>query len=218
MRWHQNDSEHRDESFGVPKANAERSKEFRARLEDERQNGQGVHGASEWSVLVCFACVSTLTAILSATNASATNKKLSGRPGAARRVRTVFSGVLAGLFFSIHKPSISAEKRFTVDQHVNREKHKRILQAGERKKQQMLLGQCTSANSANSLFYEELCQAFVSANISFQKLNNNVFRDFLQKYTGQSIPDESTIRKNYIESCYNKTIDAIRAKLDGKKI
>ncbi|KAJ4425798.1 hypothetical protein ANN_27423 [Periplaneta americana] len=114
---------------------------------------------------------------------------------------------------------VSAEKRFTVDQHVNREKHKRGLQAGERKKQQMLLGQCTSANSANSVFYEELCQALVSANIPFHKLNNNnVFRDFLQKYTGKSIPDESTIRKNYIESCYNKTIDAIRAKLDGKKI
>ncbi|KAJ4439888.1 hypothetical protein ANN_08017 [Periplaneta americana] len=111
-----------------------------------------------------------------------------------------------------------AEKRFTVDQHVNREKHKRGLQAGERKKQQMLLGQCTSANSANSVFYEKLCQAFVSANIPFHKLNNNVFRDFLQKYTGKSIPDESTIRKNYIGSCYNKTIDAIRAKLDGKKI
>ncbi|KAJ4439531.1 hypothetical protein ANN_07655 [Periplaneta americana] len=122
------------------------------------------------------------------------------------------------LYCKICEVKVSAEKRFTVDQHVNREKHKRGLQAGERKKQQMLLGQCTSANSANSMFYEELCQAFVSANIPFHKLNNNVFRDFLQKYTGKSIPDESTIRKNYIESCYNRTLDAIRAKLDGKKI
>lgn len=131
---------------------------------------------------------------------------------------TVFSSDGTILYCKICEVKVSAEKRFTVDQHVNREKHKRGIQAGERKKQQMLLGQCTSANSANSVFYEELCQAFVSANIPFHKLNNNVFRDFLQKYTGKSIPDESTIRKNYIESCYNKTIDAIRAKLDGKKI
>ncbi|KAJ4428403.1 hypothetical protein ANN_24423 [Periplaneta americana] len=131
---------------------------------------------------------------------------------------TVFSSDGTILYCNICEVKVSAEKRFTVDQHVNREKHKRGLQAGERKKQQMLLGQCTSANSANSVFYEELCQAFVSANIPFQKLNNNVFRDFLQKYTGKSNPNESTIRKNYIESCYNKTIDAIRAKLDGKKI
>ena len=113
---------------------------------------------------------------------------------------------------------VSVEKRFTVEQHVNREKHKRGLQAGgERKMQQMLLGQCSSATSANSLFYEELCEAFVSANIPFHKLNNNVLRGFLQKYTGKSIPDESTIRKNYIEWCYNKTIDVIRAKLHKKK-
>ena len=82
----------------------------------------------------------------------------------------------------------------------------------------MLLGQCSSAASADSLFYEELCEAFVSANIPFHKLNNNVLRGFLQKYTGKSIPDESTVRKNYIERCYNKTINVIRAKLDKKKI
>ena len=62
-----------------------------------------------------------------------------------------------------------------VEQYVNREKHEHGLQAtGERKIQQMLTGHCNTATSANSLIYEELSKAFVSANISFHKLSNNV--------------------------------------------
>ncbi|PSN50909.1 hypothetical protein C0J52_05360 [Blattella germanica] len=46
------------------------------------------------------------------------------------------------LYCKICEVKVAAEKRFTVDQHVNREKHKRGLQAGERrmhKNDQMLL-------------------------------------------------------------------------------
>ncbi|KAF0707372.1 Uncharacterized protein FWK35_00037961, partial [Aphis craccivora] len=42
------------------------------------------------------------------------------------------------------------------------------------------------------------------------KLKNQEFTDFLKKYTGQKIPDESTIRKNYVNIIYEKTLKSIR--------
>jgi len=33
---------------------------------------------------------------------------------------------------------------------------------------------------------------------------------FLEKYTGQGIPEESTIRKNYVEIIYHETLSKIR--------
>ena len=44
---------------------------------------------------------------------------------------TVFSSDGTILYCKICEVKVSAEKRFTVEQHVNREKHKRGLQAGD---------------------------------------------------------------------------------------
>lgn len=52
---------------------------------------------------------------------------------------TVFSTDGTILYCKICEVKVAAEKRFTVDQHVNREKHIRGLQAGERRMHQMLL-------------------------------------------------------------------------------
>ena len=62
----------------------------------------------------------------------------------------------------------------------------------------MLLRHCRSVISTNSLFCEELCEVFVSANILFHKFNNDVVQGSLKKYTEKSITDYSTVRKNYI--------------------
>jgi len=37
-----------------------------------------------------------------------------------------------------------------------------------------------------------------------------IFTDFLEKYTGQQIPDESSIRKNYVSIIYEETLKSIR--------
>jgi hypothetical protein len=50
------------------------------------------------------------------------------------------------------------------------------------------------------------------------KVNNAVFHDFLKKYTGKEIPDESTIRKNYLSDCYQETINKIRNYITDNKI
>ena len=58
----------------------------------------------------------------------------------------------------------------------------------------------------------------VSAIIPFKKLNNKVFKEFLFKYIKKPIPDESTIRKNYLDVCYKTTIEKIRKEIGNSII
>lgn len=124
------------------------------------------------------------------------------------------------LFCKICEVKVAAEKRFTVQQHIGRDKHKNGIQnISERKTFQVLLAQSASTSKgSSSKFYKELCEVLVSANIPLCKLNNFKLRDFLGRYTGHSIPDESTLRKNYIPQCYEETIRKIRERVCGKKI
>jgi hypothetical protein len=62
-------------------------------------------------------------------------------------------------------------------------------------------------------FYSDLCEAFTAANISLHKLQNPVLKGFLSKYTDRHIPDESTLRKNYIPGCYKKIMTSIQNKV-----
>lgn len=71
----------------------------------------------------------------------------------------------------------------------------------------------TLSGPSHKEFYDDLCQAFIDANIPFKKLNNPSLRQFLHKYTNRDIPDESTIRKFYVPRVYDKTISAIKAKI-----
>lgn len=53
-------------------------------------------------------------------------------------------------------------------------------------------------------FYYDLCQALVASNIPFVKLENSGFKGFLEKYCKKNVPNESTLRKNYLPKCYEK--------------
>jgi hypothetical protein len=64
--------------------------------------------------------------------------------------------------------------------------------------------------------FRDLCDALVSANISFCSLNNEKIQFFLEANCGCSIPDESTLRKNYLSKCYNYILEMIRNKVHGK--
>ena len=55
--------------------------------------------------------------------------------------------------------------------------------------------------------------------IPFHQLNNEVCRKFLKKYcTNQIIPEESTIRKNYLSNIYVEVLGEIRADLSNDLI
>jgi hypothetical protein len=58
----------------------------------------------------------------------------------------------------------------------------------------------------------------VSSNIPLHKVEAASFRKFLEKYTTHPIPTESTLRKNYLASCYEDTINKIRNNVRKNKI
>lgn len=55
-------------------------------------------------------------------------------------------------------------------------------------------------------FSFDLCQGMASANIPWNTLSDPTWKAFLEKYTEQPIPAESTVRKNYLPKVYEDTI------------
>ena len=50
----------------------------------------------------------------------------------------------------------------------------------------------------------------VQSNIPLNKLRNSCFKSFLEEYCKMHVPDESTLRKNYVGSVYDETIQKIK--------
>jgi len=130
---------------------------------------------------------------------------------------SIFSTDGSVLFCKICEVKVAAEKKFTVTQHVSREKHLRALEIQKNRKSEVVQT-LISTVPKNNAFTTDLCTAMVSANIPLSKLKNENFRNFLSKYTGQHIPDESTVRKNYVSNTYNNTINSIRTYVENKKL
>lgn len=120
------------------------------------------------------------------------------------------------LYCKICDTKVASQKRFNVDQHISSGKHKRGMERDENLKQSLI--KINAVSDGLSIFWMDLCNALVSANIPLGKLKNNEFRSFLEKYTHKDIPDESTLRKNYVKECYTRTISSIRDAIDGKKL
>lgn len=53
------------------------------------------------------------------------------------------------------------------------------------------------------------CRSFLGINIPFYKVNNTIFCNFLAKYTGKEILNQSVLRDDYLTSCYEETIKNI---------
>lgn len=97
----------------------------------------------------------------------------------------------------------SFKEKCEMEQHIQTRKHqnsaKKFLNQSQR---QSLLSETVEAPPIKT-FNSDLCRAFVSALIPWNKLKNPDLEGFLQKYTGKTIPDESTLRKNYLPNIYN---------------
>ena len=125
------------------------------------------------------------------------------------------------LFCKLCAVKVTAEKRFTAQQHCNTAKHKSCVnkEFAAESRQRLLFGKSHSSLSILGSAYEfsrDLCKMMVSSNIPLHKVEADSFRKFLEKYTTHSIPTESTLRKNYLASCYEDTINKIRNSA-GKK-
>lgn len=71
---------------------------------------------------------------------------------------------------------------------------------------------------AKSQFSRDLCKAFIHAGIPLWKLENKSLRQFLEKYTKQHVPSESTLRKNFVDENYSAVIEKIRCEIACKRI
>ena len=76
----------------------------------------------------------------------------------------------------------------------------------------------TSQDSDRRIFHKETCEAFLSANMPFNKLTNRKFRNYLRKYTGRKIPDQSTLRRYYVHDLYQNNLMSMRKLAAGKKL
>ena len=119
---------------------------------------------------------------------------------------------------------IKCERKSQVKQHVHTAVHKRNVDECNRaivttdNSDNDSDAQNRPSSSKTNNFYADMCQAMVAVNMPWRCLNNKVWRNFLKKYTREDIPDESTLRKNYLENCYNLVIQKIRKNIGDNYI
>ena len=114
---------------------------------------------------------------------------------------------------------MNCAKKCHVSQHVQTTKHRsalcRTTKAGEPK---ATLISSYAISQRQSQFSLDLCKAFIDAGIPLFKIENPTLKNFLQKYTREQVPSESTLRKSHVDICYNETVNRIREAVSGKKI
>lgn len=92
------------------------------------------------------------------------------------------------------------QKKSHITQHEVSLLHKNSIKQPLR---QLQISDQQSSVSGNQIFFKDMCEAFIAANIPWKKLQNTKLKEFLQSYTGRHIPEESTLRKNYLQQVYN---------------
>src|SRR5438309_1989155 len=118
----------------------------------------------------------------------------------------VFSTNGDQIYCNVCETHINVTQKSQMDQHINTNVHKSKLMKFNNKSQTFInesMNNLTQLSNENKTFYKELCHAMVASDIPFNKLNNTVFKEFLNKYTQKHIPDESTLRKNYLIQLYD---------------
>lgn len=120
-----------------------------------------------------------------------------------------FKSDSAILYCSCCDIAVSTSQRFQVTQHIATAKHKRNKERSS-KLQQTFIAASSAGSSRESTFNIDLCRALIRADIPFHKINNPDFKSFLERYTDKKIPDESTLRKNYLKDIYMETLVKIR--------
>lgn len=106
---------------------------------------------------------------------------------------------------------ITCDRKSQLTQHANTTVHRR-------NKQWRNHSEASTSNqvSYRNPFYKDLCQAMVAIKMPWRCLNNITWKNFLKKYTGQNVPNESTLRKitckifmNRVFKTFQKTLQSI---------
>jgi hypothetical protein len=123
------------------------------------------------------------------------------------------------IFCKLCEVKINSDKKYNVQQNIGREKNKEALKKLKAAKHNVV--QPFIQQFCMYDFNADLCSAFVAANIPLNKLNNEHFLFlwlFLSKYCNKTIPNESTLRKGYFDSCYTNRIAKICDAVNGQRI
>lgn len=111
---------------------------------------------------------------------------------------------------------ITCIKKSQIVQHINTTLHFNALKRKTNNKKQPFV--LDAKFKTTNIFNEELCASLISANIPWSKLQVPQFKTFLEKYTRNLIPYESTLRKNYLGPLFDKTFDSIRSHIGESSI
>lgn len=116
-------------------------------------------------------------------------------------------------------------KKSVIEKHISSLKHKSQIkkkEAGKHSGIQKFVTDEFKNDEESKLtqknFNVELCGALLGAGIPLKKINNKPLKNFLNKWTHQIIPDESTLRKNYLPIEYEKSIERIREDIGDNNI
>ena len=113
---------------------------------------------------------------------------------------------------------VTCDRKFLAEQHLNNQKHLKALARRNEQEtiQEFIVSSMVNKGRLNQLSLE-LCYAFTSADITFNKLQNSQLRKFFEKYLKTTIPHESTLRKSYLSRCYDATMKIIQNEVLNKK-
>jgi hypothetical protein len=130
----------------------------------------------------------------------------------------IFSSDGRVLFCKICEIKVKYERRCSIIQHIQTVKYVKMIKWREmfNTRTQQIITQTNTTKK--SIFNMNLCKALLSANIPLNKLSNQVFRNFLESYTGKEIPYETPLRKGYIDNCFIETMQKIREYISDHKI
>lgn len=97
--------------------------------------------------------------------------------------------------------SITQLKKDNVTKHINSAQHKK-------------------KSGIASDFYIDLCLFLINCNIPWNRLNNPNFRKFMEKHiccncSNKKLPEESLLRKYYLQKVYTPVIEKIRIALSN---
>ncbi|XP_018493783.1 uncharacterized protein LOC108863739 [Galendromus occidentalis] len=114
---------------------------------------------------------------------------------------------------------VNAEKKFFVEQHVKSAQHQNRLQTPGRSNQNVcLLSDFLNLSNKQSPSNMDLCQMLRGTNIPLFKVQNQSFRNCLEKYSKYQVPEHTTLRKTYLRKLYDATILKIRTAIGENPI
>lgn len=115
--------------------------------------------------------------------------------------------------------ALTVIKTSHVKQHIATEKHKKATEKNSEfaTSKQTLLTEHQRPQQINP-FNMDLCKTFLGANIPLKKVSHPSVVNFIEKYTGKTLPCESTIRQKYVPVLYNETMQNLKLKAENKYI